>query len=756
MSNSTKLYFAHTLADQFKEKWEPLRRHLEWVAHGEEELPGAARFAQEFNAAEWGRIAGLWHDLGKYSDAFQAYLDAASDRERLRSDAEDTGAAPRRLARVDHATAGAKHAVEAIGGLRGYLLAFCIASHHTGLINGDGEGEDARTLAERLAAEIPAYDAAPRDLLDQTPPQFTLRKCKGSEAFQIATFCRMLFSCLVDADFLATEKFMSPERFSERRTAWPTPSELLPRVDAYLQQIGTNAEPTEVNRRRRDVLEACRIAATQRPGFFSLTVPTGGGKTLSSLTFALKHAEAHGLRRVIYAIPFTSIIEQNADVFRTALGDAADCVIEHHSNLDPKNESRAAQHASENWDAPLIITTNVQLYESLFASKTSRCRKLHRIARSVIVLDEVQSLPVRLLTPTLAILAELVRNYGCTIVLCSATMPAVEWREDFAIGLEDVRPIIADRKPLFNALERVRVEQIGPVDDETLAGRLIGHEQVLCVVNTRRHAAELFARLHDVSGATFHLSASMCPLHRTDVLETIHSRLDHQLPCRVISTQLIEAGVDVDFPVVYRAMAGLDSIAQAAGRCNREGKLDRGLVFVFETETKATRDVQRAAQDTAEVADSHAANLLGLEAIEAYFRTHYWKRKDEWYAHDIMCDFSLPTSNRPPSFQFRTAARKYRLISDDTETVIIPYGHRGGDLVDKVRRMREPPGRGFDRMLQRCGVSVRRFAFDKLLSVGTVVTYHERFHILENDAAYDKAIGLRTDDVGYDPTSLYC
>ncbi|MEK6677597.1 MAG: CRISPR-associated helicase Cas3', partial [Planctomycetota bacterium] len=549
----------------------------------------AAEFAAAFASPEWGRVVGMWHDLGKYSAEFQAYLRSANGFE---TQLESLSG------RVDHSTAGAQHAATRFPGTIGRLLAYCIAGHHGGLPDNVDEQGGRSGLTDRLKKPIADFcHAAPAILLNQPrPPVPALRwsLTDGEKAFQAAIYCRMLFSCLVDADYLATEAFMRPDRGDERNRLMPTPVELLSHLDVYLERFAAN---TPVNRARANVLAQCRAKAELPPGFFSLTVPTGGGKTLSSLAFALTHAVEHGLRRVIYAIPFTSIIEQNASVFAEAFIDAGPhIVLEHHSNFDPQDirgedpgfESQTPWYrlAAENWDAPIVVTTNVQLFESLYASKPSRCRKLHRIARSVIILDECQTLPVTLLAPTLRMLEELVRNYGCTVVLCSATQPAITERPDFRIGIKGVREIVDDPPRLFESLKRVEVERLGKLDDNAVVERLRLHEQALCVVNTRAHAAKLFTALRDVqkiSDCVFHLSASMCAAHRTDVLDEIRGRLNPHdpKPCIVISTQLIEAGVDIDFPIVYRAMTGLDSIAQAAGRCNREGRLDSGVCIVF-------------------------------------------------------------------------------------------------------------------------------------------------------------------------------
>jgi CRISPR-associated endonuclease/helicase Cas3 len=302
----------------------------------------------------------------------------------------------------------------------------------------------------------------------------------------------MVFSCLIDADRTCTEAFCDSDKAEERAAPRPTLYELRAQLDAHLDAMRQNAHATAVNEHRRAILTQCLQAAGGKPGFYSLQVPTGGGKTFSSLAFALHHAPER-MRRVVVAIPFTSIIEQTADTYRRALGSCAERgVVEHHSNLLPEQSTRANQMATENWDAPLIVTTNVQLFESLFAASTTPCRKLHRLANSVIILDEAQTLPVDLLKPTLRALQELVRNYGCTVVLCTATQPALEHRQDFSIGLKDVTPIIANQGELFEAMRRVTVKHAGQLADDILSMRLAAEAQVLCIVNTRRHAARLF------------------------------------------------------------------------------------------------------------------------------------------------------------------------------------------------------------------------------------------------------------------------
>lgn len=752
------MHYAHTLPPpKTRDDWEPLLDHLRRVSEGEgQALMGAAGFAEAFGAGEWGRLLGWWHDLGKYSDAFQKHLITSAGSEEDGHGAEIRG-------RVDHSTAGAQHAAS-LGAL-GRILAYCIAGHHAGLP--DGEGGDAG-LRMRLQKQIESYAAAPADLLSKAlPPPHRLQRTGDQRraAFAVAFFTRMLFSCLVDADFLATEQFMNPQQARQRPRPRATLAELRQRLDAHLEEKQRGVPGTDVNRHRAQVLSLCREKAGLPPGFFSLNVPTGGGKTLSSLAFALTHAEHHGLRRVVYAIPFTSIIEQTADVFREVLGSLAGEVLEYHSNLDPedpKHQSEQSRLAAENFDAPVIVTTNVQLFESLFSSRTSRCRKLHRLARSVIVLDEAQMLPPNLLSPTLAVLEELVLNYGTTVVLCTATQPAIERRDGFPIGLTGVTPIIGDPHSLHVALRRTQVESLGRVDNEELGARLARERQVLCIVNSRRHAADLFRFLGDPDA--LHLSASMCAAHRAAVLRLIRWRLRRGRSCRVVSTQVIEAGVDVDFPAVYRAVAGLDSLAQAAGRCNREGLLrdeaggaQLGRVYVFDYDEHMFRApplVRRAAGHFREVAADFSSDILSPGAVEAFFRLHYWQQGGDGGAGwdraldgtSIMRCFG-GVNGDPLHHQFREAEEAYRLIDDAQTQVIVPFARRGKALISALLRMPEPPGGGFDRAAQRYVVGIWRNAAVKLEESGAVIEHHERRY-LANPAAYDRKLGLLTEALG--------
>lgn len=522
----------------------------------------------------------------------------------------------------------------------------------------------------------------------------------------------MLYSCLVDADFIDTERFVKPEQAALRSPLPPTIlNSMAAALDVYVRSKRNDKLP--VNADRESVRQDCLAAAHLRPGFFSLTVPTGGGKTLSSLAFALRHAGVHGLQRIIYVLPFTTIIEQNASEFRQAMksvqGASLDrLVIEHHCSIDAGKETAASRVACENWDAPLIVTTSVQFYESLFSRRSSACRKLHNLVRSVIILDEAQAIPVDFLQPSLMALRELVANYGSTVVLCTATQPAVHRRADFPIGIENVEEIVPDPHGLHSRLKRVSVENLGRRNDDEITSLLSREPQVLCIVNTRGHARMLMQKLGDREG-TYHLSALMCPAHRAEVLGSIRSRLNDGLPCRVVSTQLIEAGIDIDFPVVFRSMAGLDSIAQAAGRCNRNGRLEGlGRTFIFESEhQEMERFLTDTAACTAQVLVTHDDAPLSLDAVEHYFKLYYWDQTARWDSKRILQSFRLAQERQFPFlFDFEKVAGEFRLIAEDTRPVVVPWGEDGKKLCDTLRVLPKL-NREVIRQLQRFIVQIR-------------------------------------------------
>lgn len=710
----------------------------------------AQRFSEDFGAGDWGRACGLLHDIGKVSASFQR---------RVRGE----------NVRVDHSTAGARHAAMNWGGA-GKLLAYCLAGHHGGLP--DGKSNDEGSLEHRLdpaRRRIESIEGWQRCLDPEHQPSapgfgsLPFATTQDKLGFRFAFFLRMLFSSLVDADRLDAEAAGDAESLGRaaRREGYPGIGQLRAQLDACLAKMVAGSKPTAVNRIRAEVLRNCRQGARQTPGLFSLTVPTGGGKTLSSLAFALEHAERHQLERVIYVIPFTSIIEQNAKVFRQALGDeAGDFVVEHHSNLVPPAPKQGEQAddrphpATENWDAPVIVTTAVQFFESLFAARAGRCRKLHNLAKSVIILDEAQMLPLPYLKPCVEALRELTASYGASVVLCTATQPAlnapVDGGDGLLGGLTGVREIMPDPLALHAALKRVTVRHVGPLADADLATRLAALDRVLCIVPTRRMARALFDALRAASAAPeeeiFHLSALMCPRHRTEVLERIRAALKDKRPCRVVSTTLVEAGVDLDFPVVYRAEAGIDSIAQAAGRCNREGTLpEPGQVFVFAPEAGLPGGVlRRSAQAGQSVARNHMDDLLHPQAVREYFLELYWRTGEaELDAQDVI----RRTGEGAASclFPFREIERDFQLIDTPTRGLIIPFDDEGRGLVRALDALEagERAG-GLLRRLQRHTVSLYEADLARLLAAGAVRTSGPggQALVLCNMGLYDERTGI--------------
>ena len=730
---------AHALADPSGWRLHRLDDHLRAVS----EL--AQGYAAPFGGQAWASLAGLWHDLGKYRPAFQRYIRGATGLE-----AEDAHIESR-PGRTPHSTAGALLAQQRLA-LPGQVLAYLIAGHHAGLYDWDGglkerlASEDAqRELAESLA------ESPPEDILSPALPPSDLRAVPGgSNGF--ALWVRMLFSCLVDADFLDTEAFMDPAK-SEARAQWPSLTDLRARFDRQMAELDARSTPSPVNALRRQVRDHCLKAAALGPGIFSLTVPTGGGKTLSSMAFALEHARLHGKRRILYVIPYTSIIEQTADVFRRIFGEA---VIEHHSNAesDASDETLRSRLACENWDAPIIVTTSVQCFESLFAARTSRCRKLHNLVDSVLVIDEAQLLPPDFLQPILDVLNLLTRHYGVSVVLSTATQPALASRRYFdprldVEGLDNVREIIPDPDALYRQLKRVDVhlpqDRHTPTPWEDLAEQLSAHLSVLAVVNTRRHARELHRLM---PAGTLHLSALMCGAHRSRVIADIKARLKAGEPTRVISTQLVEAGVDLDFPVVYRALAGLDSIAQAAGRCNREGQLDAGQVHVFVPPDPPPPGLLRKGRDAClATLHGHMEDPLERQRFGLYFERLY-----------AACDLdrehvreALRVSDpRTLAVNFRTAAERFRLIDDeDSAPVIVLY--RGPDGTDETIDMllgtlrRDGPERWLMRRLQRYTVNLPRHQATGLQSQGDIEELIPGLFVQSSDVLYDPVLGLLAD-----------
>ncbi len=733
-------FYAHSTTDPQRSDWQDLAEHLHQVANM------AAEFASTFKAQELAAPMGLLHDIGKYTDEFQRRIAGAS-------------------LRVDHSTRGAMLAVERYGQI-GRLLAYGIAGHHAGLANGR-EGGERTALCDRLkGVGLPSLkDEWLREIVlpeQLTPPQFIPDADRGG--FQFAFLTRMLFSCLVDADYIDTEAFydrvapsgQTKERSTSRALKSPSLPALRERLDTYLMGFAANSP---VNRIRADILLHTRKAAKHTPGLFSLTVPTGGGKTLASLAFALDHAIHHGLRRVIFVIPFTSIVEQNAAVFRTALGDLGEAaVLEHHSAFmaaqPPRSDAERYQAraklrlAMENWDAPIIVTTAVQFFESLFAARPSQCRKLHNIAGSVVILDEAQTLPLKLLRPAVAAIDELARNYCTSVVLCTATQPALN-SPAFRGGLKNVRELAPNPPELFRKLDRVRVRYLGALDDNQLVAELSNLDQVLCIVNNRRHARALYQALADQPSAR-HLTTLMCAKHRSQVLSEVRIRLVTGKPCRLISTSLIEAGVDISLPTVYRAEAGLDSIAQAAGRCNRNGEraAEHSEVRIFATancDWAPPPELRQFAQAAQEIMrqQQYRDDLLSPPAIEAYFRLLYWQKGDhELDAADLL---GLCAGSRIDSLPMETLASEFRMIDTVQMPVIVPYDDDALRYIESLRYAKKIGGLARD--LQPYIVNLPRYGFEALRMAGTIQPvaeekWGEQFMQLINMDIYSREFGI--------------
>lgn len=682
--------FAHSRPDEPESCWEPLDVHLLRVANL------AARFADAFEAGPWARAAGLWHDLGKALPEFQARLRGSHNQ-------------------VEHAGVGA--ALAAKHGSPGLPLAFAIAGHHAGLANLRSRLDTRLTplmeriesnnyCLERIAAALPQDWGAP-------PPPLPARLREGTDraatALRAEFWTRMVFSVLVDADRLATEGFYEPEK-AAARGFYPSLHDLEQELTRRLDQF---AADSVVNVARAEVLRDCRQAASLAPGVFSLTAPTGSGKTLSGMAFALAHALKHDLRRVIVVVPYTSIIEQNAKAYRSALTETA--VIEHHSNIDEWERETAdsaaevrRRLATENWDAPVIVTTTVQFLESLLSNHPGSCRKIHNIARSVIILDEAQCLPTKFLRPILDVLKELTASYGCSLVISTATQPALGRRETLQDGLDDVREIIRDPRGLASRLERVRVrlptDHRSPRPYSDVAVDLATHPKVLAVVHRRADARTLAMLLP--SEGRFHLSALMCPAHRLHQLSRIKTQLSKSSVCRVVSTQLVEAGVDLDFPVVYRALAGLDSLAQAAGRCNREGRLPSGEFVVFRAETAPPPGALRIALEATDTLLEQRANGLSLSdpsLFEEFFRLYY---------HRADLDHRGIQTDRA-ALNFATVADRFRLIEDGYQR---PVAVSWGDGPARLEAYERAPSRITARALQPFIVQIPDVAAQRLVT----------------------------------------
>ena len=683
-----------------------------------EHLQGTAalcgQFAATFDAPQQGTWLGLLHDIGKYSAKFQKRLQGGE--------------------KVDHSTAGAQVAAR-----YGQIpLAFAIAGHHSGLPDGGGRSDTAQdaTMFGRLKKNVEPYDQWTNEITLPTIPSQP-EMMKGNR-FTQAFYTRMLYSCLVDADYLDTENFMNgPKPRGEGQAM----EELLKRLNQYTAKW--SHPQGALNLRRSSILTACTTAGqTGERGLYSLTVPTGGGKTVASLAFALSLAVKNHMERIIYVIPYTSIIDQTADVFSEILG--AENVLEHHSGIDysAKEDDEPAAYrkalAAENWDAPVVVTTSVQFFESLYSNRASRCRKLHNIANSVIIFDEAQNLPVPYLRPCIAAIAQLVQHYCAAAVLCTATQPALQpLFDELAPGLQ-MTELCPDPKEQYQAFRRTTLKIRGELEQSQLGAELAELEQVLCIVNRRKTAQELYNNLP--KEGSYCLTTLLYPAHRKQLLQEIRDRLKNGLPCRVVSTSLIEAGVDVDFPTVYREEAGLDSILQAAGRCNREGRrsAEQSLVHIFALEgQRVPRMLEQNVSATQSVLKKYA-DPASLEAIETYFLFYRTlkgdKRLDE---QQILQGFEQDMEGR--IFPFATAAERFHLIETPAVTVYIPKGE-GEYLLARLHA--GETSKTLFRQLGQYGVPVYPDHLKTLENAGAVCQISEGIWELTDGSLYDDNTGL--------------
>lgn len=700
---------------------------MKYIAHLEggreqtvkEHLQGTAKlsaeFAKKFGKEEWGYCCGYLHDIGKYSVEFQ---------HKIRENGNE---------RIDHSTAGAKVCMET-GGIYP-VMSYCIAGHHAGLPNygSSQDGGSEATIMGRMKKSLKDYSVYKDEI--EIPKVTTVPIAYGETKnpdFALSVFIRMLYSCLVDADFLDTEAFMKNGQI--KRDAGESIEILFQKLEKYVAKWLLNKEIDTVNGRRTEILRNCLEAGKREKGLFRLTVPTGGGKTVASLAFALRHAVHNNMDRVIYVIPYTSIIEQNAQIFRSILGD--ENVLENHCNVDygDSEEWNPMKLAAENWDKPVVVTTNVQFFESLFGNKSSKCRKLHNIANSVVIFDEVQMLPTDYLKPCVVMIEELVNSFEASVVLCTATQPALQPFFQSGIPAYELCPRLEEQ---FRFFKRTTFQNLDKISEEALIEKLSEEYQALCIVNTKKKAQVLYQALK--GQGVFHLSTSMYPKHRKRVLEEVRRCLNAGERCLVLSTSLVEAGVDLDFHSVYRQLAGVDSVIQAAGRCNREGKrsLEDSNVYVFQFEEQERILGQRKQIDAAKILVSDGKDISALETIEEYFSFLYHLKSSELDKKNIMGQFKGIKCN------FLKVAEDFKMIENDTKTVFIPVEEEAQDLLQQLKYQ------GFTKTSMRkagqYSVTLYDDVIEKMKDAGMIELVAENindFYELKDKERYTEEFGL--------------
>lgn len=688
-------------------------------------LRQVSRLAEEFaptpEMKEAARQCGLLHDIGKYSGDFQKYL------------------LGQKHGRVDHSTAGAQLLAKN-GTPTSVMEAFCIAGHHAGLPDfgspADLPGEN--TLSARLKKKVPDYSAWEQEL--ETPKSVKAIEQVAQhyqndgkpDAIGQGLWLRMLYSCLVDGDFLDTEDYM--QGGAVKRGGFASLEQLHDRFFSALQEKGFFHPQNDLNRKRCEILRRCiQMGKNQEDRIYTLTVPTGGGKTISAFAWALEKARASGKKHIIYVIPYTSIIEQTADILRSYLGE--ENVIEHHSQVeyedtDEKMDTRRL--ATENWDAPVIVTTNVQFFESLFANRSSRCRKLHNMANSVLLFDEAQMFPVNYMTPVLRSLEALVRHFSSSALLCSATQPRLE-----RFLQEKPQELMEDIPGLYRFFKRTQLVNEGQLSYEQVAEAMDGQPQSLCICLTKGEAREISSRIQEEH---LYLSTNLCPAHRQQVIRTIKEKLKKGEPCRVVSTNIISVGVDIDFPVVYVEENGVDPLIQGAGRCNREGKrkVEDSLVHVFATENSQKSHFLKQERQSTQLVAQKFQDLAAPEAIANYFDWLY-RAKD-----GILDEKGIV--NLSGKGAYATIGQQFQLIEDHTRNVLIPWNEEAQEIVRQLqcgirtRKLLRKAGRYMVSVWSQTGP--RPGLYEQMLEDGVTEALDEQMAVLKDLSVYKEETGL--------------
>ena len=702
-------YLAHISED--KQREQSIKSHLEGTALL------AKEFAEEFGYGEWGYFCGMLHDIGKYSTKFQGRIMGSGEK-------------------ADHATAGAQLCLR-LGKEKGsYYVApaYCIAGHHAGLPDTGTSADtgDRGTFAGRMKKRVEDYGAYQEEI--SIPPPVLSEAEKKDLTFSMSFLIRMLYSCLVDADYLNTEDFMKDGETS--RITGETIPVLLEKLNRHIAKWLVNDDQDTINGRRTEILKSCIEKGKKKKGLFRLTVPTGGGKTVASLAFALNHAAEHGMKRIIYVIPYTSIIEQNAKVFSHILGE--ENVLEHHSGIDYEStdELKLKQLAAENWDLPIVVTTNVQFFESLFSNKSSKCRKLHNIANSIIIFDEAQMLPNDYLRPCIASMEELIRHYESSIVLCTATQPSLQNFFPKDMQYTELCPRMEEQ---FRFFKRAIFKNLGKITEDELLDRVRNEEQALCILNTKNNVQKLYEKIK--GEGVYHLSTFMYPRHRQERLEAIRERLAAGEKCIVIATSLVEAGVDLDFQTVYRELAGVDSMIQAAGRCNREGKRDALGSFACYFQLEESRRVPGQEQqiDTAKQVIRRYEDIGSLDAVQEYFTRLYQFKGSALDKKNILEEF------QKGRFAFAAVGKEFKLIEQNTKTILIPAQERAKEIAEELKFKGASK-----KMIREAGkycVNVYENLFRKMYDAGMFVGVSEElkevFFVLKDCSNYSDETGLQ-------------